>query len=85
VASNASPRGVVPRRTWDTLAPPGSDPQEDLRARLVAYAHIGTLSELCLAWHQGRLVMERGVLVDVLADLFVRIDEIEGPTLRRKR
>jgi AcrR family transcriptional regulator len=67
------------------MAPPGSDPQEDLRARLVAYAQIGTLSELCLAWHQGQLVMDRAVLVDVLADLFVRIDDIEGRTLRRKR
>lgn len=56
------------------MAPPGSDPQADLRARLVAYAQIGTLSELCLAWHQGRLAMERAALVDVLADLFVRID-----------
>ncbi len=56
------------------IAPPGSDPQADLRARLVAYAQIGTLSELCLAWHQGRLAMERAALVDVLADLFVRID-----------
>ena len=25
----------------------------DLRARLVAYAEVGALSELCLAWHQG--------------------------------
>ena len=56
------------------MAPPGSDPQADLRARLVAYAQIGTLSELCLAWHQGQLAMERATLVDVLADLFVRID-----------
>lgn len=56
------------------MAPPGSDPQADLRARLVAYAQIGTLSELCLAWHQGQLAMERASLVDVLADLFVRID-----------
>jgi AcrR family transcriptional regulator len=56
------------------MAPPGSDPQSDLRARLVAYAQIGTLSELCLAWHQGQLAMERATLVDVLADLFVRID-----------
>src|ERR1700693_155136 len=36
------------------MAPAGSDPQEDLRARIVAYAQIGTLSELCLAWHQGQ-------------------------------
>jgi AcrR family transcriptional regulator len=61
------------------MAPPGSDPRGDLRARLVAYAQIGTLSELCLAWHQGQLAMERGALVDVLADLFVRIDGAEGP------
>ena len=56
------------------MAPPGSDAKEDLRARLVAYAQIGTLSELCLAWHQGQLAMERTTLVEVLADLFVRID-----------
>jgi AcrR family transcriptional regulator len=56
------------------MAPPDSDAQADLRARLVAYAQIGTLSELCLAWHQGQLAMERATLVDVLADLFVRID-----------
>ena len=61
------------------MAPPGSDPQADLRARLVAYAQIGILSELCLAWHQGHLVMERAALVDVLADLFVRINGAEGP------
>jgi AcrR family transcriptional regulator len=59
------------------MAPHGSDPQQDLRARLVAYAQIGTLSELCLAWHQGQLVIDRAVLVDALADLFVRIDEID--------
>ena len=46
----------------------------NLHARLVAYAQIGTLSELCLAWHQGRLKMERTSLVNVLADLFVRLD-----------
>jgi AcrR family transcriptional regulator len=56
------------------MAPPGSDPQADLRARLVAYAQIGTLSELCLAWHRGQLAMERETFVDVLADLFVRIN-----------
>ena len=60
------------------MAPAGSDPQADLRARLVAYAQIGTLSELCLAWHRGQLMMERAILVDVLADLFVRIDGAEG-------
>ena len=62
------------------MAPPESDPQADLRARIVAYAQIGTLSELCLAWHQGRLAMERTALVDALADLFVRIDSAEGST-----
>jgi AcrR family transcriptional regulator len=62
----------------DAMAPPASDPQSDLHARLVAYAQIGTLSELCLAWHQGRLVMERAKLVSVLADLFVRIGGAEG-------
>jgi AcrR family transcriptional regulator len=67
------------------MAPPGSNPQEDLRARLVAYAQIGTLSELCLAWHQRQLAMDRAVLVDVLADLFVRIDDLEGPTFPDKR
>ena len=56
------------------MAPPGSDAQADLRARLVAYAQIGTLSELCQAWHQGQLAMERATFVEVLADLFVRID-----------
>jgi len=56
------------------MAPPGSDPQADLRARLVAYAQIGTLTELCLAWHRGQLAMERAALVEVLADLFVRLD-----------
>jgi AcrR family transcriptional regulator len=61
------------------MAPQGSDPQEDLRARLVAYAQIGVLSELCLAWHQGRLDMQRAHLVEVLADLFVRIDNVEVP------
>jgi AcrR family transcriptional regulator len=67
------------------MAPAGSDPREHLRARLVAYAQIGTLSELCLAWHQGQLAMDRAVLVDVLADLFVRINDLEGRTLGRRR
>ena len=61
------------------MAPPGSDPHAQLRARLVAYAQIGTLSELCLAWHQGHLVMERATLVEVLADLFVRISGAGAP------
>lgn len=61
------------------MAPPDSDPQAELRARLVSYAQIGTLSELCLAWHQGHLVMERATLVEMLAELFDRISEASGP------
>jgi AcrR family transcriptional regulator len=61
------------------MAPPGAGPHADLRARLVSYAQIGTLSELCLAWHEGQLVMERATLVEVLADLFDRISEAPGP------
>ncbi len=60
------------------MAPPGSDPQTDLRARLAAYAQLGTLTELCLAWHRGQLAMERDTLVDALADLFVRIDGVRS-------
>jgi AcrR family transcriptional regulator len=60
------------------MAPPDSVPRADLRARLAAYAQVGTLSELCLAWHQGRLAMERTTLVDALSDLFVRIDGLRG-------
>ncbi len=60
------------------MAPPGSDPQADLRARLAAYAQIGTLSELCLAWHRGDLAMERTTLVDALTELFVRIDGVRS-------
>ena len=60
------------------MAPPESDPQADLPVRLVAYAQIGTLSELCLAWHQGRLDMERAGMVYVPADLFVRLESTEG-------
>jgi AcrR family transcriptional regulator len=61
------------------MAPADSDPQANLRSRLVAYAQIGTLSELCLAWHRGHLAMDRATLVHVLADLFIRINEAEGP------
>jgi AcrR family transcriptional regulator len=60
------------------MAPPESDPQADLRARLAAYAQIGTLSELCLAWHEGHLAIDRMTLVDALADLFVRIDGVRA-------
>jgi AcrR family transcriptional regulator len=68
------------------MAPPGSDPQADLRARLAAYAQLGTLTELCLAWHRGTLAVERATLVDALSDLFVRIDGIRsGPGARPGR
>jgi AcrR family transcriptional regulator len=66
------------------MAPPDADPQAELRARLVAYAQIGTLSELCLAWHQGHLAMERAALVNVLADLFVRINGVGMPDRGRR-
>jgi AcrR family transcriptional regulator len=56
------------------MAPTSADPQADLRARLAAYAQIGTLSELCLAWHEGHLAMTREALVDALVELFVSID-----------
>jgi AcrR family transcriptional regulator len=62
------------------MAPSDSDSETDLRARLIAYAQIGVLSELCLAWHQGRLAMERAALVDALADLFLRIDKARSGT-----
>jgi hypothetical protein len=61
------------------MAPADSDARAGLRSRLVAYAQIGTLSELCLAWHQGHLAMERAALVNALADLFVRINEAGDP------
>jgi hypothetical protein len=61
------------------MAPRTPDPSADLRARLVAYAQIGTLSELCLAWHQGDLAMARSDLVDSLSDLFVRMEGAYAP------
>jgi AcrR family transcriptional regulator len=63
------------------MAPAGLDATKELRARLVAYAQIGTLSELCLAWHKGQLAMDRGQLVDVLSDLFIRIDCVDVTSL----
>jgi AcrR family transcriptional regulator len=56
------------------MAPAMPDPDAELRVRLVGYAQIGTLSELCLAWHQGNLPMARADLVDSLTDLFVRME-----------
>ena len=41
--------------------------------RFIAYAQIGALGEICLAWHQGVVNMERDELVNRLVDLFARI------------
>jgi AcrR family transcriptional regulator len=41
--------------------------------RFIAYAQIGALGEICLAWHQGVVTMGRDELVDGLVDLFARI------------
>ena len=41
--------------------------------RFIAYAQIGALGEICLAWHQGTLAIGRDELVDRLVDLFARI------------
>lgn len=43
------------------------------RRRFIAYAQIGALGEVCLAWHQGVVSMGREELVDQLVDLFARI------------
>jgi len=57
----------------------GADPSTELRTRLVVYAQMGVLSELCLAWHGGNLAIDRAAFVESLADLFVRIDELPPP------
>ena len=41
--------------------------------RFIAYAQIGALGEICLAWHQETLAFGRDELVDRLVDLFARI------------
>jgi hypothetical protein len=41
--------------------------------RFIAYAQIGALGEICLAWHQGAVTMGRDELVDRVVDLFARI------------
>jgi AcrR family transcriptional regulator len=51
---------------------------ESLDSRLfIAYAQMGALGEICVAWHQGTLTMEREELVDQLVDLFARIARAE--------
>jgi AcrR family transcriptional regulator len=52
------------------MAPPNFDASADLHNRVVAFAQIGTLSELCMAWHEGELPMTRADLVDSLSELF---------------
>ena len=61
------------------MAPRTADPEADRQARLVAYAQIGILSELCLAWHRGHLAMARSDLVDSLSDFFMRIEDVPLP------
>jgi AcrR family transcriptional regulator len=41
--------------------------------RFIAYAQIGALGEICLAWHQGSVAMGRDELVDRLVNLFACI------------
>lgn len=41
--------------------------------RFVAYAQMGALSELCWAWHENKVVMDRDELVAELVALFARI------------
>jgi AcrR family transcriptional regulator len=41
--------------------------------RFIAYAQIGALGEICLAWHQGVVAIGRNELVDRVVDLFARI------------
>jgi len=41
--------------------------------RFIAYAQIGALGEICVAWHQRTLALGREELVDRLVDLFARI------------
>jgi AcrR family transcriptional regulator len=43
------------------------------RRRFIAYAQMGALGEICVAWHQGAVAFERDELVDRLVDLFGRI------------
>jgi AcrR family transcriptional regulator len=41
--------------------------------RFVAYAQMGALGEICVAWHQGSMSMGREELVAGLVDLFAQI------------
>jgi AcrR family transcriptional regulator len=50
-----------------------SDSESLDHRRFIAYAQIGALGEICLAWHQGVVEMDRQELVNELVDLFARI------------
>jgi len=43
------------------------------RRRFIAYAQMGALGEICVAWHQGSMSMGREELVDGLVNLFAHI------------
>jgi AcrR family transcriptional regulator len=47
--------------------------------RFIAYAQMGALGEICLAWHQGSMTMGREELVNRLVDLFARIASSAQP------
>jgi hypothetical protein len=47
--------------------------------RFIAYAQMGALGEICLAWHQGMMTMGREELVNRLVDLFARIASAAQP------
>ena len=47
--------------------------------RFIAYAQMGALGEICLAWHQGMMTMGREELVNRLVDLFARIASSAQP------
>ena len=61
------------------MAPVGADPSADRRTCLVAYAQIGELSELRLAWDRGHLAIDRAWFVGTFGDPFVRIDDRPPP------
>jgi len=50
-----------------------SDTESLAQRRFIAYAQIGALGEICLAWHGGVVEMDRDELVEQLVDLFGRI------------
>ena len=61
--------GVASLLPVDQLADTASLDQR----RFIAYAQMGALSELCRAWHERKVAIDRDELVDRLVDLFARI------------